>query len=173
MYKTNITLPIDIVNNIYEMICYLNNDCWITQFVEGPDKKIKKVSTLNINKYKILNEHLLKKQQAVFTMIYMDSDIEWGDYTGMTYPCFYVELNIKLNEHRERFTEEDYEDESIEYSIILIQARDENNNYVYIKFNTMDYEPSCVIFNPSKKYYTRIGINNIYITQNIIYLLKH
>jgi hypothetical protein len=173
MYTTNISLPIELVNNIYEMICYLNNDCWITQFVEGSDKKIHKTLKLNTDKYKLLNQHLLTKQRAVFTMIYMDSDLEWGDYSGVSYPSHYVELNIKLNENYEPFTEDDYEDESINYSIMLIQTQDEYNNYVYIKFNTMNYESSCVIFNPSNKRNPVSSINNMLITENIIYLLKH
>jgi hypothetical protein len=174
MYTTNISLPMVLVNNIYEMICHLNNDCWITQFVEGADKKIYKTLKLNTEKYKLLNAHLLTKQRPVFTMIYMDSHLEWGDYSGVSYPSLYVELYIKLNENHEPFTEDDYEDESIEYSIMLIKTRDEDNNYVYIKFNTMDYEPSCVIFNPSNQSNPVLhGINNILITENIIYLLKH
>jgi hypothetical protein len=162
-----------LVNNIYEMICHLNNDCWITQFVEGPDNKIHKSLKLNTNKYQLLNAHLLTKQRAVFTMIYMDADEELGDYSGMSYPSLYVELNIKLNEHHEKFTDDDYEDESINYSIILIKTRDEDNNYVYIKFNTMDYEIGSVIFNPSNKSNPVSSINNMLITSNIIYLLKH
>lgn len=173
MYTTNISLPIELVNNIYEMICHLNNDCWITQFVEGPDNKIHKSLKLNTDKYQLLNAHLLTKQRAVFTMIYMDSNQEWGDYSGISYPSLYVELNIKLNENHEMFTDDDYEDESINYSIILIKTRDEDNNYVYIKFNTMDYEPSCVIFNPSDKCNPVSTINSMLLTPSIMYLLKH
>jgi hypothetical protein len=37
----------------------------------------------------------------------------------------------------------------------------------------MDYETSCVIFNPSNKSNTVSTINNMLLTPNIIYLLKH
>ena len=173
MYTTNISLPIELVNNIYKMICHLNNDCWITQFVEGPDNKIHKTLKLNTDKYKLLNDHLLTKQRAVFTMIYMDTDEELCNYTGESYSSLYVELNIKLNENHEKFTDDDYEDESINYSIILIKTRDKDNNYVYIKFNTMDYESSCVIFNPNDKCNPTSSINSMLLTSNIMYLLKH
>ena len=113
MYTTNISLPIELVNNIYKMICHLNNDCWITQFVEGPDNKIHKTLKLNTDKYKLLNDHLLTKQRAVFTMIYMDADEELCNYTGESYSSLYVELNIKLNENHEKFTDDDYEDGDI------------------------------------------------------------
>ena len=69
MYTTNISLPIELVNNIYEMICHLNNDCWITQFVEGPDNKILLLLT-NLCMFKIISMRFTNNICKIIVILY-------------------------------------------------------------------------------------------------------